>query len=282
MSTHHYAVFGHPVSHSLSPRIHAAFGRQAGIALDYVAVDATPEGFQQALDGFAAGGGKGANVTLPLKETAFALCNTSSERARRAGAVNTLVRNDGHWHGDNTDGIGLVRDLTERLGLDLRGRRTLLLGAGGSARGVAPALLDAGVAELIVANRTSERADALVDALGSPGRAHSRYWDDLTAQGDFGLIVNATSAARGGEGELTLPFSLSTPRTLAVDLNYGEAAIPFLAWARAAGCRDVTDGLGMLVEQAAASFELWHGVRPETAPVYAMLREREVSLVTAD
>ncbi|HEY5971478.1 MAG TPA: shikimate dehydrogenase [Pseudoxanthomonas sp.] len=282
MSIHHYAVFGHPVSHSLSPRIHGAFGRQTGIALDYVAIDSPPEGFAQALDSFVAGGGKGANVTLPLKEAAFALCSATSERARRAGAVNTLTRNDGQWHGDNTDGTGLVRDLTERLGLDLRGRRALLLGAGGSARGVAPALLDAGVSELIVANRTSERADALVDALGSPGRAHSRYWDDLKSEGDFALIVNATSAARGGQGEFSLPFSLSKPRTLAVDLNYGEAAIPFLAWARAAGCRDVVDGLGMLAEQAAASFELWHGVRPETAPVYAMLRKREVSLVTAD
>ena len=278
----HYAVFGHPVSHSLSPRIHAAFGRQTGIALDYLAIDAAPEGFAQALDAFAATGGKGANVTLPLKQAAFALCATTSERARRAGAVNTLVRNDGQWHGDNTDGAGLVRDLTGRLSLDLRGRRTLLLGAGGSARGVAPALLDAGVSELIIANRTSSRADALADALGEPGRAHSRYWDDLSNEGDFALIINATSASRGGTREFSLPFQLSTPRTLAVDLNYGEAAIPFLAWARAAGCRDVVDGLGMLVEQAAASFELWHGVRPDTAPVYAALRGKDASLVTAD
>jgi shikimate dehydrogenase len=282
MTNHHYAVFGHPVSHSLSPRIHAAFGRQTGIALDNTAVDATPEGFAQALEAFAAGGGKGANVTMPLKEAAFALCATTSERAQRAGSVNTLIRNDGQWQGDNTDGIGLVRDLTERLGLDLRGRRALLLGAGGSARGVAPALLDAGVSELMIANRTSERADALADALGMPRRAHSRYWDDLINEGDFALIVNATSLGRGGGGEFRLPFALSTPRTLAVDLNYGEAAIPFLAWARTAGCRDVVDGLGMLVEQAAASFELWHGVRPETAPVYAALRGKDASLVTAD
>ena len=278
----HYAVFGHPVSHSLSPRIHAAFGKQAGIALDYTAIDAAPADFMQALDAFAAAGGKGANVTLPLKQAAFALCSVASERARRAGSVNTLIRNDGHWHGDNTDGTGLVRDLTGRLGLDLRGRRALLLGAGGSARGVAPALLDAGISELVIANRTSERADALADALGEPDRAHSRYWDDLVNEGDFGLIVNATSASRGDMQEFTLPFALSTPRTLAVDLNYGEAAIPFVAWARTAGCRDVVDGLGMLVEQAAASFELWHGVRPDTAPVYASLRGNDAALVTAD
>ena len=278
----HYAVFGHPVSHSLSPRIHAAFGKQVGITLDYTSIEATTEGFAQALERFVAEGGKGGNVTLPLKEAAFALCNVTSARAQRAGAVNTLTRNDGQWHGDNTDGIGLVRDLTGRLGLDLRERRTLLLGAGGSAHGVAPALLDAGVAELIIANRTPERADALADALGEPGRAHSRYWDDLVNEGDFGLILNATSASRNNSDEFPLPFQLSTPRTLAVDLNYGEAAIPFLAWARAAGCRDVVDGLGMLVEQAAAAFEIWHGVRPDTAPVYAALRGRDASLVTAD
>ncbi|MEO6104448.1 MAG: shikimate dehydrogenase [Pseudoxanthomonas sp.] len=282
MTNPQYAVFGHPVSHSLSPQIHAAFGRQTGTSLEYTAIDATPEGFAQALEAFAADGGKGANITLPLKEVAFALCATTSERAKRTGSVNTLIRNDGQWHGDNTDGAGLVRDLTERLALDLRGRRTLLLGAGGSARGVAPALLDAGVPELIIANRTPERADSLADALGMPGRAHSRYWDDLVNEGDFALIVNATSLGRGAGDEFRLPFALSTPRTLAVDLNYGEAAIPFLAWARTAGCRDVVDGLGMLVEQAAASFELWHGVRPETAPVYAALRGKEASLVTAD
>ena len=277
-----YAVFGHPVSHSLSPRIHAAFGRQLGISLDYNAIDATPDVFAQALDTFVSTGGKGANVTLPLKEAAFTVCASTSERAQRAGAVNTLIRNDGQWHGDNTDGIGLVRDLTGRLSLDLRGRRALLLGAGGSARGVAPALLDAGVSELIIVNRTAERADALADALGDPERAHSRYWDDAGAEGDYALIVNATSASRDGTTEFTLPFQLANSRTLAVDLNYGEAAIPFLAWARAANCRDVVDGLGMLVEQAAASFELWHGVRPDTAPVYATLRDKDAALVTAD
>ena len=277
-----YAVFGHPVSHSLSPRIHAAFGRQLGISLDYTTIEATPDAFPQALDAFVTAGGKGANVTLPLKEAAFALCASTSERAQRAGAVNTLIRNDGQWHGDNTDGIGLVRDLTGRLSLDLRGRRALLLGAGGSARGVAPALLDAGVSELIIVNRTAERADALADALGDPERAHSRYWDDAGAEGDYALIVNATSASRDGTTEFTLPFQLANSRTLAVDLNYGEAAIPFLAWARAANCRDVVDGLGMLVEQAAASFELWHGMRPDTAPVYAALRDKDAALVTAD
>jgi len=282
MTSHRYAVFGHPVTHSLSPRIHAAFAQQVGIALEYTAIDTAPHDFVATLDRFAGEGGAGANVTLPLKEAAFAICAQASDRARRAGAVNTLTRNDGHWHGDNTDGVGLVRDLTDRHGLDLRGRRALLLGAGGAAHGVAPALLDAGISELIIVNRTADRADALADALGEPDRAHSRYWDDLRDLGDFSLIVNATSAARQDQGAFTLPFTLASPRTLAVDLNYGEAAIPFLAWARTAGCHDAVDGLGMLVEQAAAAFEQWHGVRPETDAVYAALRDRDKVLVTAD
>jgi len=277
----HYAVFGHPVAHSLSPRIHAAFGRQAGIPVDYRAIDVVPGHFSEALAEFAAHGGAGANVTLPLKQAAFDLCEDITERARRAGAINTLVRNGDTWHGDNTDGAGLVRDLTGRQGLDLRARRTLLLGAGGGARGVAPALLDAGIGELFVVNRTPERADALADALGQPGRVHPRYLDDLAALGEFDLIVNATSATRDGSLP-SLPRSLVGRRCAAVDLSYGEAAIPFLAWARAAGCRDAIDGLGMLVEQAAESFARWHGMRPETDAVYAELRARDSVLVTAD
>lgn len=277
----HYAVFGHPVAHSLSPRIHAAFGRQAGVSVDYAIIDATAADFDVALDEFARRGGAGANVTLPLKQSAYALCSDTTERARRAGAVNTLVRNGDAWHGDNTDGAGLVRDLTGRHALDLRARRTLLLGAGGAARGVAPALLDAGIGDLFIVNRTPERADALVDALGQPGRVHARYLDDLPALGEFDLIVNATSAAR--EGTLPrLPSSLVGRRTAAVDLSYGEAAIPFLAWARANGCHDAVDGLGMLVEQAAESFARWHGVMPDTDPIYGEFRAEHARLVTAD
>ena len=277
----HFAVFGHPVAHSLSPRIHAAFGKQAGIDLDYVAIDAQPADFADALAAFAARGGNGANVTLPLKEAAFALCADTSERARRAGAVNTLVRNGDDWHGDNTDGAGLVRDLTGRHGLDLRARRTLLIGAGGAARGVAPALLDAGIGDLFVVNRTAQRADALVDALAQPGRVHPRYLDDLVALGEFDLIVNATSAARNGQIP-ALPRALVGRRTAAVDLSYGEAAIPFLAWARASGCHDMVDGLGMLVEQAALSFARWNAVEPETDAIYGALRAEHAHLVTAD
>ncbi len=286
-----YAVFGTPISHSLSPRIHAAFARQAGIELDYVAIEAGPDDFARLLNAFYARGGRGANVTLPHKRRAAELAESLGERAARIGVANTLVRTATGWHGDNTDGTGLVRDLTDRQGLDLRGRRSLLIGAGGGARGIAPALLDAGIGELFIVNRTPERADALADLLGDPGRVHARYFADIALLGEFDLILNATSATRGValangpfvNGALpALPGSIVGRRTAAVDLSYGEAAIPFLAWARAAGCHDVVDGLGMLVEQAAESFALWHGVRPETDAVFAELSGRSALLVTAD
>ena len=267
-----FAVFGHPIAHSLSPRIHARFGVLTGTSLNYVAIDAPPATFAAQLTQFAASGGRGANVTLPLKQDACALSSALSDFARRAGAVNTLSRlPDGRWLGDNTDGAGFVRDLTERHALDLRGRRSLLLGAGGAARAAAFALLDAGVDEVIIVNRTPEHADAVADAVGEPKRVYTRYWNDLAACGNFDLIVNATSAGHGGAG-LALPFSLVGRRTLCYDLSYGAAAFAFLAWARAAGAGQALDGLGLLIEQAAESFAIWHGVRPDTDTVYAELR----------
>jgi shikimate dehydrogenase len=271
-----YAVIGHPVLHSLSPRIHAAFARDTGIEMEYVAIDA-PD-FEAALKAFS---GDGANVTLPHKQQAVLACAVLSDRAQRAGAVNTLTRGDDGWHGDNTDGTGLVRDLTSRNRLDLRQRRTLLLGAGGGARGVAPALLDAGIGDLYIINRNSARADALADALGEPGRVHSRYLADLPSLGEFDLILNATSAGHEALFPI-LPMSLIGPRTTAVDLSYGVAAIGFMSWARAGGCREAIDGLGMLVEQAAESFAIWHGVRPDTDAIYAELRAAAAGLVSAD
>lgn len=276
-----YALIGHPVVHSLSPRIHAAFGEQCGIALEYGLIDVAPDGFDAAVAAFANGGGAGLNVTLPHKEAARALCATLSERARRCGAVNTLIRGTGGWHGDNTDGIGLVHDLTERHRLDLRARKVLLLGAGGAAHGVAPALLDAGIDSLWIVNRSPERADALSDRLGEPGRVHTRYWGDLPNLGVFDMIIHATSAGRGAS-MMALPSSLATERTLAVDLSYGEAAIAFLSWARSQQCETTLDGLGMLVEQAAEAFRLWHGQTPDTDPIYAELRAGAVGLHTAE
>ncbi len=277
----YFAVFGHPVAHSLSPRIHAEFARQFGIALQYEAIDAEPWQLSGALADFAAAGGRGANLTLPHKQAGLALCASLSARARAAGAVNTLVHEAEGWHGDNTDGAGLVRDLTERNALDIRGRRTLLLGAGGAAHGVAPALLEAGIGELYIINRDSAKADALADILGQPGRVHTRYLDDLATLGAFDLIINATSAGRSGAA-LALPFGIAGARTTAVDLSYGEAAIGFLAWARGAACAQAIDGLGMLVEQAALAFELWQGKHPDTQPVYEALRADDARLRTAD
>lgn len=266
-----YAVFGQPITHSLSPRIHAAFARDLSIAMDYRAIEASADEFVGALAAFADRGGCGANVTLPLKQLAARLCLTVSERARQADSVNTLVRRGEGWHGESTDGVGLIRDITGRHGLYVRGRRTLLLGAGGAARAVAFALLDAGISELTIANRTPERADALADAIGRPEGVHTRYWSDLGQWGAFDLIINATSAGHG-RMSLALPPSLLAPRAICYDLSYGHASFGFLAWARSAGASQAIDGLGMLVEQAAGAFEIWHGRRPETDAVYAELR----------
>lgn len=272
MNGNRFAVFGHPIAHSLSPRIHARFARDCGVSLEYAAIDALPESFVASLAQFVADGGRGCNVTLPLKQLALAQCAETSDFAARAGAVNTLtLRTDGSWRGDNTDGSGLVRDLTDRHSLDLRGRRTLILGAGGAARAAAFALLDAGVADMTIVNRTPERADALVDAIGEPARVNTRYWEDLASCGGFELIVNATSAGHDG-GRLDLPIRLMTSHTLCYDLSYGSAAFAFLSWAKAARAAQAIDGLGMLIEQAAESFELWHGRRPDTDTLYAELR----------
>lgn len=276
-----YAVFGQPILHSLSPRIHAAFARQEGLQIEYDPIECAPGAFETALASFAEAGGTGANVTLPHKQRALSLCATVTERAQRCGAVNTLTRVGDAWDGDNTDGAGLIRDLTERHRLDLRQRRTLLIGAGGAARGVSPLLLDAGIGDLFLVNRDPQKADMLADLLGQPGRVHTRYFADLGQMGVFDLVVNATSAARHGSIP-HLPMSLVGPRSTVVDLNYGEAAIPFLAWGRAAGAHETIDGLGMLVEQAAESFHRWHGVRPDTDPVYAELRAEHGHLPTGD
>ncbi|HXD35290.1 MAG TPA: shikimate dehydrogenase [Rhodanobacter sp.] len=269
-----FAVFGHPISHSLSPQIHQAFGQQFGIELDYRAIDAAPEAFAEAVRRFFLDGGRGANVTLPHKAAAFALANQRSESAIRVGSANVLtLQRDGTLAAHNTDGDGMVRDITERHSTDLRGHTALLLGAGGAARGVAWHLLDAGVATLTIVNRSPAPADALADAIGDPARAHTRYWHDLADIGSFDLIINATSAGVLGNA-LQLPFSLVGARALCYDLSYGAAAGSFLAWAKTAGARYAFDGLGMLVETAADAFELWHGKRPDTDPVYHALRQQ--------
>ncbi|RDS81474.1 shikimate dehydrogenase [Dyella psychrodurans] len=268
-----FAVFGHPIAHSLSPRIHQAFAQQFGIALEYRTIDAAPSVFADAVRHFfSEEQGRGANVTLPHKSSAFALADERTEAAARAGTANVLTRlADGRLAAHNTDGAALVRDLTDRHRLDLRGHDTLLLGAGGAARAVAWSLFEAGVQTLTIVNRSPEAADALADAIGEPARVHTRYWEDLGNIGSFDLIVNATSAGTLGQA-LTLPLSLVGSRAVCYDLGYGASAFGFLAWARATGALHAYDGLGMLVEQAADAFQLWHGKRPDTEPVYKSLR----------
>ena len=274
-------VIGWPIAHSRSPLIHGYWLKQYGIDGSYTSRPVEPALLAEFIAKLPQSGLAGCNVTLPHKEAARALCATLSERARRCGAVNTLIRGSNGWHGDNTDGAGLVHDLTERHRLDLRARKVLLLGAGGAAHGVAPALLDAGIESLWIVNRSPDRADALSDRLGEPGRVHTRYWDDLPNLGVFDMIVNATSAGRSASA-MALPSSLATERTLAVDLSYGEAAIAFLSWARSQDCETALDGLGMLVEQAAEAFRLWHGQTPDTDPIYSELRAGAVALHTAE
>jgi shikimate dehydrogenase len=267
--TPYYAVFGQPIAHSLSPRIHAAFGEQVGIRIDYRAIEAGRADFPRALEAFAASGGRGANVTLPLKEDAAAACVSLSDRARRCGSVNTLIRDGDGWRGDSTDGAGLLGDLRRRHGFDPQGRLILLLGAGGAGRAAAFALAEAGAQDLVIANRTHERAEALAGALPA---ARAIAWGDLAQAGAFDLVVNATAAGHAGTGFVLPPALFADASALAYDLSYGPAAQPFLAAAREAGAARAVDGLGMLVEQAAEAFALWHKRRPDTDAVYAALR----------
>lgn len=258
-----YAVFGHPIAHSLSPRLHALFAAQTGIALEYTAIDVAPEAFAGAVRDYFATGGRGANVTLPHKTAAFALADTHTPTAQRLGVANVLTAlPDGRIEADSNDGAGMLADLRGRCGADLADRQVLLLGAGGAACAAAFALLDAGVAVLAIANRTAARAEALAEILADAARVHVLGWENLDRCGPFDLIVNATSAGVQ-HAALALPSALANARTFAYDLSYGPAARPFVEWAKAAGCASAFDGLGMLVETAAASFERWHGERPD-------------------
>lgn len=270
-----YAVVGNPVAHSQSPFIHAEFARQTGQALSYDRVLVPLDGFARAMREFADSGARGCNVTVPFKFEVPALAARLSPRATLAQAANTLRFDAGGWFADNTDGIGLVRDIEQHEGVRLAGRRLLLVGAGGAAAGVLGPLIEAGPAELVVANRTASRAEELVERHRTAAAGHGVRLAaaPLSDPGrGFDVIVNASSSSLQG-GAPPVPASVLAPGSLAVDLMYGQAAEAFLAWARAHGARGC-DGLGMLVEQAAEAFSLWRGVRPHTAPVLAALRRR--------
>lgn len=267
-----YAVFGNPIAHSKSPAIHAAFAAQTGQDLVYEARLAPLGGFAGAIADFVAAGGRGANVTVPFKEEAFRLVNRLSERAERAGAVNTLVVTPDGLLGDNTDGAGLVRDIVENIQYNLAGKRVLLLGAGGASRGVISPLMAAGVLSLTIANRTADKALALARSFGDLGDVKAFTYEALAKQ-HFDLVINATSASLSGE-RLPLPVSVFGATCLAYDMMYGKGETPFLAQAREQGAGRCADGLGMLVEQAAEAFFVWRRVRPSTAGVLADLRRQ--------
>ena len=260
--TERYGLVGQPVAHSKSPWIHQRFARATRQDIDYGLIEAPLGGFTRAAEEFRAAGGKGLNVTLPFKEDAYQFCTQLSPRARDARAVNT-IRFGAETFGDNTDGVGLVRDLAT-LGADLRGSRVLLLGAGGAARGVVGALVEAGVTRLTIANRTESRAREV--ATRFRGVSASGY---EALQPEYEFVINATSAGLAGKSP-GVPHDVLARAKLAYDMVYGVET-PFLAAARTAGIA-ACDGLGMLVEQAAESFFVWRGVRPETAPVLRELR----------
>ncbi|KFK92990.1 MULTISPECIES: shikimate dehydrogenase [unclassified Serratia (in: enterobacteria)] len=265
-----FAVFGNPIAHSKSPRIHALFAAQTGIAHPYGTVLAPLNGFEKALQQFVIEGGKGANVTVPFKECAYAVSSELSERAAIAGAVNTLkVLPDGRLLGDNTDGIGLLTDL-ERQKLIQPGERILLVGAGGAARGVILPLLSFGC-EVVLTNRTASRAQQLVTLFQHLGEISSLPMDQLDQQ-HFDLVVNATASGISGEIP-ALPASIVNSTTRCYDMFYQQGDTPFLAWAKKQGGASYADGLGMLVGQAAHAFLLWHGVMPEIEPVLLKLRK---------
>lgn len=264
-----YAVIGDPISHSLSPRIHARFAAQTAQAMRYDAVEVAPDVLPAALQALHEQGFRGLNVTLPHKVAVMALCEAVSERAQRAGAVNTLIRNEQGWRGDNTDGEGCLRDL-QRLGFGIAGRRVLILGAGGAVRGILEPLLAALPAELVVSSRSPWKPEALAEQFKALGNL--RPCTHLALKGDrYDLIINATSAGHSGAVP-RLPGQLLADGGDCYDLSYGKAFGPFRDWAVSQGAARIADGLGMLVGQAAAAFEIWRGVRPQTDALVDELR----------
>jgi shikimate dehydrogenase len=267
-----YAVIGNPIEHSKSPEIHAAFARQTGEPIEYGRLLGNPDDFTGDVRRFLAEGGLGLNVTVPFKEQAWRLADELSPRAHTAGAVNTLIRLDNNTlRGDNTDGIGLVRDLTLNQGFRFDGKRILMLGAGGAVRGVMRPLLEQQPKRVIIANRTAAKAYSLANGLSSYGQVAGCGLDELEDM-QFDLIINGTSSGLSGEVP-DLPDGLLDSNGWCYDMLYSRQATPFQRWGREHHAARSLDGLGMLVEQAAESFYLWRGVLPETAPVIAMLHE---------
>lgn len=266
-----YAVVGNPIAHSQSPEIHAAFAAQFHIDLSYERLLSSPDDFDATLKSFQAAGGLGVNVTLPFKQIAWELVRECTPRAEKACAVNTILfRDDQNWLGDNTDGIGLLNDLKKNHGITIQDKKILILGAGGAVRGILEPLLLENPHRLFISNRDFEKAKKLVDDFSEHGTVTACPWETLS-QVNVDLLIHATAAGVKGE-TLSLPQEIFH-NTLCYDLAYGDAAKPFLTLAQENKAAAYFDGLGMLVEQAAISFALWHGQRPETLPVISLLRK---------
>ena len=268
--TDHYAVIGHPIAHSKSPDIHAAFARECGEDIQYERLLAPPTGFAETVEAFRKSGALGANVTLPFKVEAFGYASETTARAKRGGSVNTLRFESDKIVGDNTDGVGLCRDIVRNLGVPLQGARILLIGAGGAARAVAGALLDCQPDVLAITNRTQHKAQTIVDEMRAGKSFHAVEPAELPMQ-RFDVLINATSASLTAS-LAPIPVTCFGNNALAYDMMYGLGLTPFLALAAGADAR-TADGLGMLVEQAAEAFYVWRGVRPSTGPVIAMLKQ---------
>ena len=270
--TDHYAVIGNPISHSKSPLIHAAFAQQTQQNLDYITKEISLDNLVVGLENLQQQGFKGINITVPFKEQAWQLVSDKSEHAQRAGAINTIKFNDdGSLAGDNTDGIGLCRDLVNNHHIELKGKRLLLLGAGGAARGVIEPLLAYQPAELFIANRTASKAHDLCELFADFGHVNGGGYDALF--GSFDVIINATAASLNGEVP-PLPDSILDKNGVCYDMMYSDTDTAFISWAKQHGATKTVDGLGMLVEQAAEAFRLWRGIQPETKSVIMQMRQR--------
>jgi shikimate dehydrogenase len=266
-----YGVMGYPVSHSRSPAIHRLFALQTLQDIQYELLQVAPENLESAIRKFQRAGGKGLNITVPHKSEVPRLCDHLSERASTAGAVNTLTFRQGEVYGENTDGIGLLRDLTINLGVTLEGSNILILGAGGATRGIVGPLLEMQPESIRIANRTLDKAQALADHFSRFGSVSACRFDVVPVSEGYDLVINATSAGLKGDAP-PYPEAAVSNHTVCYDLSYGLKPTPFSVWAREHGAARSVTGWGMLVEQAAESFHIWRGVRPETAPVLKQVK----------
>ncbi|WP_286240672.1 shikimate dehydrogenase [Neptuniibacter halophilus] len=270
--TDRYAVFGNPIKHSKSPQIHASFATQTGQDLTYEAICVPEDQFAGYVDEFLQGTGRGLNITIPFKQQAWAMAEQLSPRAKLAGAVNTLYRNQaGELCGDNTDGIGMVRDIVRNHGGEIRGKRVLILGAGGAVRGVLQPVLEQQPLKLVIANRTASKAEELAQLVADLGDVQGCGFETL--QGEcFDLVINGTAASLQGEVP-PLPAGILAENAWCYDMMYSAEPTAFCQWAQQNGAVKALDGLGMLVEQAAQSFQIWRGVEPDSGAVIRAIRD---------